>query len=271
MAQIKPPHKNALGRYLVAIIFVILFIEVIRILDRFIIFIVSLDFPQYIGDLAYLSAAFNALLGIIGTYFVYRVLTSIVNFKERRQEGGSEEVTKSVLRILFYAAVITVLLVSFGPVLGISLSQSLAGGAVGGIIIGLAVLTIVSGILSGFLVSTSKTLVAGDVLVLHSTTWGDLLCKVINVNVLFAEVLTQNGNRIRLPNTLLFSATTFTKLKVDSSYNYSLSVTIPPDVPIEKFDKRVEQLLKEKFVKRYKGFRGSIFSQRRLAQISTQS
>jgi small-conductance mechanosensitive channel len=67
--------------------------------------------------------------------------------------------------VLFYFIVISILLESFG----ISLSTALAGGAVGGIIIGLAVQTIVTSVLSWFLVSSSRTILPGEVLLIQSS------------------------------------------------------------------------------------------------------
>jgi small-conductance mechanosensitive channel len=196
------------------------------------------------------SDGLNVILGIFGAYIIYRILLSLLSLRERKETNISgSELGKVILRILFYIVAVSIVFVAFGPSLGITLSQSLAGGAIGGIIIGLAVQTVVTSILSGFLVSSSRTITPGDVVVLYSSLWGSLICKVVRVNVLFTQVITQTGNRIKLPNTTLFSSTTFTSLRQGDSYFYTIQVSIASDVHVTEFDRRVRIALKENLSK----------------------
>lgn len=237
-------------RYLVAFAFIVLLIVAAIAADRLINFLIIRYFPLYTAYIAYMSEGLNAILGIFGAYLIYRLLLSVLGLHERKEtDQRRSETGKVILRMLFYIVAVSIALTSFGPSLGITLSQSLAGGAIGGIIIGLAVQTVVTSILSGFLISTSKTLIPGDVMVLHSTLWGDMICKVVRVNIIFTEVMTQTGNRVKLPNTTLFSATTFTSLKKGNAYSYTIQVSVAPDVHVTEFDRRVRIALKEKLSK----------------------
>jgi small-conductance mechanosensitive channel len=237
-------------RYLMAFAFIVLFIVAAIAADRLINFLILRYFPLYTSYIAYMSEGLNAILGIFGAYIVYRLSLSVLGLHERKETDlRRSETGKVILRMMFYIVAASIALISFGPSLGITLSQSLAGGAIGGIIIGLAVQTVVTSILSGFLISTSKTLIPGDVMVLHSTLWGDMICKVVRVNVIFTEVITQTGNKVKLPNTTLFSATTFTSLKQGNSYSYTIQVSVATDVHVTEFDSRIRIALKEKLSK----------------------
>jgi small-conductance mechanosensitive channel len=237
-------------RYLTALVFIILFIFAVIALDKLINFLIIRYFPSYVAYTTYVSDGLNVILGIFGAYIIYRILLSLLSLRERKETNISgSELGKVILRILFYIVAVSIVFVAFGPSLGITLSQSLAGGAIGGIIIGLAVQTVVTSILSGFLVSSSRTITPGDVVVLYSSLWGSLICKVVRVNVLFTQVITQTGNRIKLPNTTLFSSTTFTSLRQGDSYFYTIQVSIASDVHVTEFDRRVRIALKENLSK----------------------
>lgn len=246
----KKAEKTKNSRYLTAVLLIILFVFAALAIDRLTGFLILKYLPSYSGYIVYLSEGINALLGIFGAYLIYRLLVSVLNLYERREADiGGSELGKFILRLLFYIAVVSIVLIFFGPSLGITLAQSLAGGAVGGIVIGLAVQTILTSILSGFLVSSSRTLTPGEILVLHSTLWGDMVCKVLKVNVLFTEVMTQTNNRVKLPNTVLFSSTSFTYLKNDGSYLYTIQVSIAPDVNVTEFHEKVNLALQQSFSK----------------------
>lgn len=239
-------EKTSNHRYLTALALILLFILAAIMLDRLVNFIILVYFPYYANYTLYISESLNVVLGIFGAYVIYKVLVSIITLHERKEaDARGSEAGKVILRILFYIVALSIILVSFGPSLGITLTQSLAGGAIGGIVIGLAVQTIVTSILSGFLISSSRTLIPGDVFVLHSTLWGDLMCKVVKVNVLFTEVITQTGNRMKLPNTTLFSSTTFTRLKQGNAYLYTIQISMPPDVQVTGLAKRVKAQLNQ--------------------------
>lgn len=242
----KPVPKNR--RHITAMFFIVVFIILVLSLDKGINFLITRYLPNYAGYTTYVSEGANVILAIFGSYLIYRLIISLIEMHIRQERDvATAEIAKLIIRISFYVIAITLVLVAFGPSLGISLSQSLAGGAIGGIVLGLAVQTIASSILSGVLVSSSKTVTPGDVLIMHAAMWGDLICRVINVNILFTEVITQNGNRVKVPNVVLSNSTTFTKLKVGNLYLYPLQVTINADIPLREFDKRARTLLEEEF------------------------
>ena len=190
--------------------------------------------------------ALNAILAIIGSYIVYRILLSITAHSFAMRGREYVELSKLSLRILFFIAVIFILLTASG----ISLSAALAGGAVGGIILGLAVQSIFTNILSGFFLSSSRTLLPGEVILLH--TWlagGDVLCKVIKVNAVFTELLTQNGQKMRISGTALLNSGIFTSLGSEGTYMYSFSASLNADVPITKLHRKIEEKMGAAFRK----------------------
>lgn len=238
-------------KYLTAILFIIIFIIAVPLIDKVINYIINTYLPQYTSYIAYIAEGLNALLALIVTYIIYKILLSILNAREPGQSASNRSETgKTVLRVLFYIAVLSILLVSFGPSLGITLSQSLAGGAIGGIILGLAVQTIVTSLLAGFLVSSSKTLVPGEIVVLHSSIWGgDMICKVVKVNMMFTEVITQTANHVKVPNAPFVNNVTFTKLKSANCYIYTTQISVATDVSATELDKKVRIELKENLSK----------------------
>lgn len=255
MDQKTDAPSNVGRKYITAAAFVIALIILARLTDITITLVVNQDFPAFSSSLIYVYEVSNALIGIIGTYAVYRILLSIVNSYERhRKEVGSSETVKVILRILFYATVIFLLLATFGSTLGISLSQAFTGGAIGGIVLGLAVQTIATSILSGFLLSSSRTISRGDILIIRSSAWGmDILCRVVRVNILFTEVITQDGNQMRMPNSTLFTSTLFTKINTGDSYLYPIRITINSDVDAAKLQKKAESILKDTLNKETNG------------------
>jgi len=233
-------------KYLTAVILIVAFVIIAAFIDSGIIFLILRYLPQYSQYALYAYETFNAIFGILGSYIVYKLLISAVTARERgRSDISNLEIIRLVLRLIFYFIVISIVLYAYKSTLNINLSQVLAGGAIGGIIIGLAVQTVATSILSGFLLSSSRTLVPGDVLIMHSSVWGgDLICKIISVNILFTEICTQNNNIMKLPNTTLASNTTFTRLKSGDIYNYTIPITINADISATEFDKLVRTQLR---------------------------
>jgi small-conductance mechanosensitive channel len=235
------------GRYLLAAAFIALLVVALFGINIFVYFVITKYLPAFTSYIVYVTDASRIILALVGSYIVYRILISVaVIYGIRRHDKGTTEVIKIVLRILFYAVVISIIL----DAVGVSLSTALAGGAVGGIIIGLAVQTVVGNILSGFLVSSSKTILPGDIVVLHSGAWGDLLCKVKKVSIILTEVVTHDGNRVQVPNSALLTSTVYTKINTaDGNCSYVFPVAMTADVPLNKYTQKVKDSLKKKFSK----------------------
>jgi small-conductance mechanosensitive channel len=194
--------------------------------------IINTYFSNFLLDEQYISEGLTAIIAALGAYVVYKACIAILNAYSFRHgmDEGSAWISKLILRVLLYAIVIIVVLTAFG----INLTDALAGGAIGGVVLGLAVQTIVSSILAGFLVSSSRAVFPGEVLLMRSSYWGgvDLVCKVTKTSVLFTYVQTPNGSTMKLPNSILFNYTVFTTLRTeDGSMRYPFSVTINADVP----------------------------------------
>ncbi|MGD0728578.1 MAG: mechanosensitive ion channel family protein [Candidatus Micrarchaeaceae archaeon] len=240
------PGRRIRGRYLLALVLIILFTIALFVADTVAYILIKRFAPSYVSYIPYIVEATRILLGILGAYIVYKILLSVVELRgKQKHDFANTEVIKLFLRVLFWFAVIAIVLTGFG----ISLSEALAGGAIGGIIIGLAVQTVFTSIISGFLISSGKTLLPGDIVILHSLSWGDLLCKVVKVNILLTEVITHDNNRVKVPNTLLATSTVFTHLKNSMDYSYPFQVIVNADVSATILEKKANEILKSKFYK----------------------
>ncbi|MDE1861080.1 MAG: mechanosensitive ion channel family protein [Candidatus Micrarchaeota archaeon] len=238
------------NRYITAIAIFVLFVAALLLLANFIVYTVIDYVPGLTPYTFYVTDATYAIIELVGAFMIYRILISIVTLgSERRHDVSNSEVVKLVLRVLFYALAIAIVLAAFG----ISPTDALAGGAVGGIVIGLAAQTILSSILSGFLLSSSKTMVPGEVVIVRSGTWGstDIFGKVARVNILYTDIVNQNGNVMRFPNPVMLSSTILTRLKTfpDGSFEYPLYVTLSPDAPAEVVRSKAQAILKAEFKK----------------------
>ena len=236
--------RGVRSRYLLAAAFILLFVFVLFIAEKLTYLMITDFFPSLTPDIHYVAEVFRIILAILGSYIVYKILVSIANlYGTQRNDPATSEVLKKVLRVLFYFVAITIILTTTG----INLSTALAGGAIGGIVLGLAVQTVTTSILSGVLISSSRTLKPGDLVILHSLTWGDVLCKIKRVSIMFTDAITHDGLKIRFPNTLLFSSTVFTSLENNGGYSYPFEVTVRADVPMSRFEGYVNSILKSKF------------------------
>jgi small-conductance mechanosensitive channel len=232
-------------KYFMIIVTVVAFLGVDVLLHTYLGEIVSETLPSYIPYLDALSRGFDILIGILASYLVYKILFSIfVPYEFSRHGRRSSELVKLTLRILFFMAIISIILSASG----VSLSGVLAGGAIGGIIIGLAVQTVTTNLLSGVLLASSKTLLPGDLLVLK--LFGtETLCEVHKVTTIFTEFKTQNDQLLKIPNTLLLGSAVFTLIGKERPYSYAYPVTVETHVPYEKMENVIKLRLRKEFKK----------------------
>ncbi len=249
MPESNPVTSSVRSRYLTAIAILVIFIIALFSVDAFVSNIITSFFPNLDPYIIYGWEASNALMGIVGSYIIYRILVSVVKIRAaKKKDPASAEVQKLILRVLFSFIAIVITLTSFG----VSLSGALAGGAIGGVIIGLAVQTVTTSILSGFLVSTSRTLLPGDTALMKSSYWGgvDLMIKITRVSTLYTEGITQNGNIMKFPNPLLLNYTILTHLREKEGLHlYPLQILLNPDVPAKKLEEKARANMAGEFKK----------------------
>ena len=238
----QPSAGKIRQRYLTALAVLLGFAILLFFSDWIISFVIANYLPGLGGYIEYLWKGTNALIGMLGAYIIYRILVSVIDIQVRRRPSkGAGEIQKLLLRVAFYFLAIFIILTAFG----VSTSGALAGGAVGGVVIGLAAQTIVTSILSGLLLSTSKTLFPGDIVLLKSSYWGstDTLVRIVRVNTLYTEAFTQNNNKMRFPNPLLLNYAVLTHLNSDSTFDYPLQVSINADVSASKVRASAERAI----------------------------
>lgn len=237
--------KKATRTYLIALLLIIVFVACVILIDFIIHFIIASYFPGLYHYVPYLNEGTQAILILLGTYLVYRVLMAAATAHwKTKADASSGEVVKLLIKVGFYFVVVSIILAS----LGVSLTDALAGGAVGGIVIGLAVQTVVTSMLSGFLISSSKTILPGEVLYIQTASLGNIICRVVRVGAVFTEVTTNNGIMMKIPNTLLFSTSALSRLRTEKEfYTYAYQTYVNSDVPMKKFEAKVKVILEKKF------------------------
>ncbi|MEM3839262.1 MAG: mechanosensitive ion channel family protein [Candidatus Micrarchaeaceae archaeon] len=236
-------------RYIAATLIVLAFIAALFIIDAFITFIIEKYFTSLVTYTSYIHSIFHAIIAVFGIYVFYRLLATIVNQHAlRRHDEGEAEARKLILRIFFFFVAIFAILLAFG----ISIADALAGGAIGGVIFGFAAQTIVTGLLAGILVSSSRTLLPGEIVFLKSMYWSntDILARIVKVNTMYTEGVTQYGNIIRIPNPLLLNYTEIIYLKKKEGIAYPMQVTINADVPADELMSDVKRELNKEFESR---------------------
>lgn len=133
-------------------------------------------------------------------------------------------------RYLLVALTYVIGIVAAFHLMGFQISNILVGSAVGGVILGLAIQSITPVILSGVMVASSKTLTNGGTYVIKSLLLGSespLLCKVKKIGFLYTDLMTTYGIVERVPNTMLLSNSTFSRIKFGDEYRYQTDVIGP--------------------------------------------
>jgi small-conductance mechanosensitive channel len=234
-------------RQVVKLLSIIVVLAIIAILLHFLIEFASSNFPVIVPYLNYIYLATDAAIVGIGGYFIIGVLKRIINvYLLGKMEASTARTLSFFIDIAFYSILILVILAA----LGINLTGAAIGGAVGGIAIGLAAQTVLSNVLSGALVTGSKTLKAGDAVLLISWIWGSpIIGETTKVGVLFTEVKTINGNIVKVPNSAFLGNTVFTKLEGENSLVYPLQITVNADVPADKVMEKAKNYIKDELSK----------------------
>lgn len=175
------------------------------------------NLPGYIFAIATLIFAF-----VIGKYISWYFETNPLTLSSR-------PLTQFARYLLMALVYVMGILISF-HFLGFQISNILVGSAVGGVILGLAIQSIAPVILSGIMVSSSKTLTIGGTYVIKSSLLGSaspMLCKVKRIGFLYTDLITTYETTERVPNTMLLSNATFSRIKVGDIYKYHTDVIGP--------------------------------------------
>ncbi len=234
-------------RQVVKLLSIIVVLAIIAVLLHFLIDFASKYIPSIVPYLDYIYVATDAAIVGIGGYFIIGVLKKIVNiYLLGKMEASTARTLSFFIDIVFYSILILVVL----SALGVNLTGAAIGGAVGGIAIGLAAQTVLSNVLSGALVTGSKTLKAGDPVLLISWIWGTpIIGEATKVGVLFTEVKTINGNTVKVPNSAFLGNTVFTKLEGESSLVYPFQISVNADVPADKVMDKAKNYIRDELSK----------------------
>ncbi len=195
----------------------------------------------------YLVRGVDALLVGIGGYLIILLLRRIINrYVIVKAPIESRHIINLIIEGLLYISLVLAVLAA----LGINLTGAAIGGAVAGVTIGLAAQTFVSNLLSGFTVASSRTLSPGDSVILESWIWGSpIIGKVKKISILFTDIVTINGNEVRVPNSAFLGNTTFTKLDTPHSILYPYTLSVNADVPAKDLQALAEAKIKDIFEK----------------------
>jgi small-conductance mechanosensitive channel len=191
-----------------------------------------------------IKTGISVVIVAIGGYLVIRLIQQLLSMTLlAKLERGVVNIIKFSLDVVFY----TILVLAILTTLHVNLTDVVVGGAVGGIVIGLAVQTVTQNLLSGVLVTSSRTLSPGDSVSLISWIWGSpIIGEVKKVSLLFTEVLTINGNLVKIPNSAFLGNTVFYKLeRTEGGLVYPLQVNVNADVEGVKVMERAKDILKD--------------------------
>jgi small-conductance mechanosensitive channel len=191
--------------------------------------------PGAIPYLGYVEEGLSAVIVGVAGYLVIRALLDLVALELTYRYGrGNTQLVVLVLRIVLFGFLVAAVLAA----LGFNLEGVVVGGAVGGLVLGLAIQSLAASALAGFFVSGTKTIQPGDHAILQSGVWGGAFAgRVTRVGLLFTDALNANGNIVKVPNSVLVGAGSFTKLDSphdEGGFSYPLQVTFSADVPAEK-------------------------------------
>ncbi|MFP3346836.1 MAG: mechanosensitive ion channel family protein [Sulfolobaceae archaeon] len=191
-----------------------------------------------------IKTGISVVIVTVGGYLVIRLIQQLLSMTLlAKLERGVANIIKFSLDVVFY----TILVLAILTTLHVNLTGVVVGGAVGGIVIGLAVQTVAQNLLSGVLVTSSRTLSPGDAVSLISWIWGSpIIGEVKKVSLLFTEVLTTNGNLVKIPNSAFLGNTVFYKLeRTEGGLVYPLQVNVNADVEGVKVMERAKDILKD--------------------------
>ncbi len=216
-----------LAAYITIVVFAIAFVfQYIQHLYN-----ISVPYSGYIWEIA---AAISALaLG----YAIISVMVALIDkYTARRFDKVGVHIVRFVAQVVGYSILVLILF----DIFNINPSTLLVEGAIGGVIFGLALQTLTPLLFSGVLISSSRTLATGDVVVLESWVWGvsnPKFCKVKKVGIIFTQLHDSLGHLMTIPNTVLLNSTISIRLEDRGIYKNSIPISIRNDVPAQVFEK----------------------------------
>lgn len=196
----------------------------------------------------YIKDAVAAVIAVGISLVVVRVVKHLMDSLSTRTEGRRNlRGFYIIIRVIIYATAIT----WFLSYIGVNIEGALVGGAIGGIVIGFAVQSVVSNLLSGLMVSGGGFLVPGEPVSIYSWMFGpNVIGLVDDVKTLYTRIKTPSGQSYLLPNTALLGSSVFTPLKDGKSIRYSLTITLPGDVPAEPILNKARERIDHEMDKR---------------------
>ena len=230
--------RGSISRIIAAIV---VSVAILYAADYFFSFL-SKSYPVLTSYLPYIHDAISAVVAIGLAVATVRVIGHLIGNISERTEGKRDfRGIFIIIRIIIYAVVIFWFLSS----IGVNLEGALVGGAIGGVVIGFAVQSVVSNLLSGIMVSGGGFIKPGDAISIYSWLFGQTITgRVEDVKVLHTRIKNSVGQTVMVPNTALLGSTVFTSLGTGKALTYTITVTLPSDIPADKFmEKAREEVL----------------------------
>lgn len=199
-----------------------------------VLFVVEVKLNVHIPHPVLITTALWAGVGIVGIFIFSRSI-NVQNLRMREEKVST--LRKSVIALLS-------LVVVFGALarFGVDLSAYLVGLGVGAIVIGFAAQSTISNFISGILVVMEKTINTGDY-VRVNVPGAPVEGQIEEIAFLRTRVVTNDGIRISVPNTLLVNTTVS---------NYTLSPRRPLVVSISVSNESEASRIRERLVEAMK-------------------
>lgn len=202
---------------------------------------ISIPYSEYIWEIA---AAISALA--IGYAIISIMVALIERYAARRFDKVGVQLLRFVAQVIGYSILVLILF----DIFNVNPSTLLVEGAVGGVILGLALQTLTPAIFSGVLISSSRTIATGDVVLLESYYWGvttPKFCKVKKVGIIFTQFHDSSAHLMTIPNLLLVNSAISTRLEDKGVYKNSIPVSIRNDVSAQIFEKYAVRYMENAF------------------------
>lgn len=168
------------------------------------------------------------IIVIIISYVIMRLISYIIDYFKKFEKNLT--ITYAIKDCIKYAIIITDVLIIFN-IFGIDLKGILISIGVISVVVSLAAKDIISNFLSGFFLIADKSLEVGDTMQINN-----LKGEVKEIGLRNTHILTETGNRVIIPNSVL-STTPYSRFKKYEKDKIILNISLPLDVDVENFKK----------------------------------
>ncbi|MFP3853283.1 MAG: mechanosensitive ion channel family protein [Anaerolineales bacterium] len=186
-----------------------------------------------------LATALTALLVILATFWISRVIRRGIRRMMRRRGMADEQAAETVLSLLHYFLLVIGFAIALQTI-GIELGTMFAAGAVFAVGLGFAMQNIAQNFVAGVILLTERTIRIGDVLEVEGT-----IVKVRKSGIRATIVRSRDGEELIVPNSTLVQSTVKNFTLEDSSYRLQTRVGVSYESDLNVVRRTLVKILDE--------------------------